>query len=54
MLSDVKDRTYLVSLEIGGRFDFDKGALEHDDIIGRPEGSMVRSSKGSPPRSNRV
>lgn len=48
MLSDVKDRTYLVSLESGGRFDFDKGALEHDDIIGRPEGSMVRSSKGSP------
>ena len=45
---DVKDRTHLIDLESGGTFSFDRGSVAHDDIIGTPEGSMVRSSKRSP------
>lgn len=48
ILSDVKDRTHLITLTEGATFTFDRGSLEHDDIIGTPEGAMVRSSKGSP------
>lgn len=48
ILSDVKERTHLITLTEGSTFTFDRGSLEHDAIIGTPEGAMVRSSKGSP------
>jgi tRNA (adenine57-N1/adenine58-N1)-methyltransferase len=46
LLSDVRDRQFLITLEDGSTFQFDKGTLSHDDIIGVAEGSTLRSSKG--------
>ncbi len=47
LLLDRKQRRYLVTLEPGGEFHFHGGAVAHDDLLGRPEGSWVRSAKGS-------
>ncbi len=46
LLSDVKARQFLITLTKGSTFQFDKGTLSHDDIIGVAEGSTLRSSKG--------
>ena len=46
LLSDRKGRRYLVTLRTGQDFHFHGGAVAHDDLIGRPEGSRVRSTKG--------
>jgi tRNA (adenine57-N1/adenine58-N1)-methyltransferase len=46
LLSDVRDRQFLVTLEEGSTFQFDKGTLSHNDVIGAAEGSTLRSSKG--------
>ncbi len=46
LLSDVRDRQFLITLEEGSTFRFDKGNLSHDDIIGVAEGSTLRSSTG--------
>ena len=48
LLYDVRGRQYLLSLTSTGTFQFDKGVLRHDEIIGSPEGSTLRSSKESP------
>lgn len=48
VLHDVRDRRHLVELEDGGTFQFDKGSVDHDDLIGADEGSTIRSSNGSP------
>jgi len=47
LLSDVKDRKHLVTLDEHGTFQFDRGILSHGDIIGTPEGSTLRSSTGA-------
>ena len=47
LLSDVKGREFLISLDESASFHFDKGSLPHSDIIGSPEGSTLHSSKGA-------
>lgn len=47
ILVDRKERRYLQRLEAGGAFHYHAGVVSHDDLIGLPEGSSVRSSKGS-------
>ncbi|MBW3601100.1 MAG: tRNA (adenine-N1)-methyltransferase [Actinobacteria bacterium] len=44
LLVDRKDRRYMVTLQAGGRFHYHAGILEHDALIGCPEGVTVRSS----------
>lgn len=46
LLLDRKKRRYLVALTPGGEFHSHAGVLPHDELIGRPEGSIVRSSRG--------
>ena len=46
-LTDPKGRHHRVVLETGRSFHTHRGALAHDDIIGRPEGSVVVSSGGT-------
>ena len=45
-LIDNKNRRYLVTLEPGGEFHSHAGLLAHDDLIGRPEGRALKSSRG--------
>jgi tRNA (adenine57-N1/adenine58-N1)-methyltransferase catalytic subunit len=47
-LTDPKGRRYTVTLEPGGQYHTHRGGLAHDDIIGRPEGSVVVSAVGTP------
>ncbi|MEN8040823.1 MAG: tRNA (adenine-N1)-methyltransferase [Actinomycetota bacterium] len=47
LLSDVKGRDFLLSLDEAKTFQFDKGVVPHAQIIGLPEGSTLRSSKGA-------
>jgi tRNA (adenine57-N1/adenine58-N1)-methyltransferase len=47
LLIDLKKRRYLVTLEPGGEFHTHAGVIAHDDLIGQPEGSSFRSSRGS-------
>jgi len=46
-LTDPKGRRHRVILEAGRSFHTHRGSLAHDDIIGRPEGSVVVSSGGT-------
>ncbi|MCY3786220.1 MAG: tRNA (adenine-N1)-methyltransferase [bacterium] len=46
LLVDRKDRTYLRRLEPGGFFHSHGGLVAWDDLLGRPEGSEVRSAGG--------
>ncbi len=45
-LSDPKGRRHSVLLVAGGVFHTTKGGISHDDLIGRPEGSVVQSAGG--------
>jgi len=47
-LTDPKGRQNLVILQPGKSFHTHRGSLAHDDLIGSPEGSVVRSSGGTP------
>lgn len=47
ILVDVKDRRYLVALQPGAEFHSHAGYVPHDDVIGRADGSEVRSTKGA-------
>jgi tRNA (adenine57-N1/adenine58-N1)-methyltransferase catalytic subunit len=47
-LSDPKGRLHTVTLVPGKQFHTHRGAIEHDDLIGRPEGSVVVASSGTP------
>jgi tRNA (adenine57-N1/adenine58-N1)-methyltransferase len=47
-LTDPKGRKYTVVLEAGGLYHTHRGGLPHDDLIGRPEGSVVTSAAGTP------
>ncbi|MFN2526955.1 MAG: tRNA (adenine-N1)-methyltransferase [Actinomycetota bacterium] len=46
LLIDGRGRRYLVTLRTGKQFHSHLGAVEHDELIGRLEGSSVRSSGG--------
>ena len=47
LLVDRKDRSYLRRLEAGGFFHSHSGLVAWDDLLGRPEGTMVRSVGGT-------
>jgi tRNA (adenine57-N1/adenine58-N1)-methyltransferase len=47
-LTDPKGRKHLVVLQPGRMFHTHRGGLSHDDLIGAPEGSVVKSSAGTP------
>lgn len=47
LLFDSKGRRYLVPLVEGGEFHTHSGPVAHDQLIGREEGVLVRSSRGS-------
>jgi tRNA (adenine57-N1/adenine58-N1)-methyltransferase catalytic subunit len=47
LLIDPRDRRYLVTLGTGKQFHSHLGIIDHDDLIGCPEGSQVRTSGGS-------
>jgi tRNA (adenine57-N1/adenine58-N1)-methyltransferase len=46
-LTDPKGRLHTVVLEPGRLFHTHRGALAHDDLLGRPEGSVVMSTAGT-------
>jgi tRNA (adenine57-N1/adenine58-N1)-methyltransferase len=47
-ITDPKGRKHTVVLTAGKQFHTHQGALEHDDLIGRPEGVVVTSTGGTP------
>ena len=47
LLLDRKNRRYLVTLVAGGQFHTHTGWLPHDELIGRDEGAVVRSTTGA-------
>lgn len=47
VLYDNRGRRYLVTLQKGNAFHFHAGVVQHDDIIGKEEGSTVLSSLGA-------
>ena len=47
LLLDAKRRRYLVVLTDGGEFHSHAGFVPHDDMAGRTEGTVVRSTKGA-------
>jgi len=46
LLLDSRGRRYLVTLQKGGAFHFHRGIVDHDALIGSPEGTRVRSTRG--------
>jgi tRNA (adenine57-N1/adenine58-N1)-methyltransferase len=46
-LTDPKGRLHTVTLEAGKQFHTHRGAIEHDALIGAPEGSVVSSTAGT-------
>jgi tRNA (adenine57-N1/adenine58-N1)-methyltransferase catalytic subunit len=46
-LSDPKGRLHTVTLEPGKQFHTHRGAIEHDSLIGAPEGSVVSATSGT-------
>lgn len=47
-LTDPKGRQHTVTLEAGKQFHTHRGAINHDALIGAPEGSIVTSTSGTP------
>jgi tRNA (adenine57-N1/adenine58-N1)-methyltransferase len=46
-LTDPKRKLHTISLSAGEQYYTHRGAIEHNDIIGRPEGIVVSSTNGS-------
>lgn len=46
-LTDSKGRKYTIILEAGGTYHTHRGGLNHDDLIGLPEGSVINSAAGT-------
>ncbi|MGN6608885.1 MAG: tRNA (adenine-N1)-methyltransferase [Jatrophihabitans sp.] len=46
-LTDPKGRLHTVTLEPGKQFHTHRGAIEHDALIGAPEGSVVTATSGT-------
>jgi tRNA (adenine57-N1/adenine58-N1)-methyltransferase len=47
-LTDEKGRRHRLVLTAGQAFHTHRGSIAHDDLIGQPEGSVVRASGGTP------
>jgi tRNA (adenine57-N1/adenine58-N1)-methyltransferase catalytic subunit len=47
ILSDLRGRRYLITLRTGQVFHTHHGAMEHDELIGAPEGSWASTTSGS-------
>lgn len=47
LLVDARGRRHLVRLRVGGSFHSHSGIVEHDQLIGRPDGAVVRSAGGA-------
>ena len=47
LLTDTRDRRYLIVLGTGKQFHSHHGSIEHDELIGAPEGSIVRTTNGA-------
>lgn len=47
-LTDPKGRQHTVTLEAGKQFHTHRGAIDHDALIGAPEGSVVTATSGTP------
>ncbi len=47
LLIDQRQRRYMLTLQSGSEFHSHNGRVPHDEMIGAPEGSVVRSSKGA-------
>ena len=47
VLSDVRGRRHVITLEVDKTFYTHRGALLHNDLIGQPEGSVITSSEGA-------
>jgi tRNA (adenine57-N1/adenine58-N1)-methyltransferase len=47
-LTDEKGRRHRLVLAVGQAFHTHRGSIAHDDLIGEPEGSVVRASGGTP------
>lgn len=46
-LTDPKRRLYTITLKPGGEFHTHRGIVSHDDLIGEPEGIVVKSTNGT-------
>jgi tRNA (adenine57-N1/adenine58-N1)-methyltransferase len=46
-LTDPKNKRHTITLKENGEFHTHKGAIPHSELIGQPEGSVVRSSGGT-------
>jgi len=47
LLHDRAGRRYRLTLQAGGRTSLHSGALDHDDLIGKPDGSIVLTARGT-------
>ncbi|MFP5298274.1 MAG: SAM-dependent methyltransferase, partial [Actinomycetota bacterium] len=47
LLIDSRHRRFMITLKTGGEFHSHNGFIKLDDLIGAPEGSMIRSSQNS-------
>ncbi len=47
LLVDNRRRRHLVMLEAGGQFHTHAGIIQHDDVIGSPDGTTVRTSRNA-------
>ena len=47
-LTDPKGRSHLITLRAGASFHTHRGMLNHDDIIGGPDGNVIKSQGGTP------
>ncbi|MGD9529787.1 MAG: tRNA (adenine-N1)-methyltransferase [Pseudonocardia sp.] len=47
-LTDAQGRHYTLTRQAGAEYHTHRGGLRHDDLIGRPEGSLVHSPVGTP------
>jgi tRNA (adenine57-N1/adenine58-N1)-methyltransferase len=47
-LTDPKGRSHLITLRASATFHTHRGTLNHDDIIGGPDGNVVKSGGGTP------
>jgi tRNA (adenine57-N1/adenine58-N1)-methyltransferase catalytic subunit len=46
LILDSKQRRYLITLADGGEFHTHSGLFAHGELVGRPEGTVVKSSRG--------
>ncbi|MBV9096254.1 MAG: tRNA (adenine-N1)-methyltransferase [Streptosporangiaceae bacterium] len=47
-LTDPKGRSHMMTLQAGASFHSHNGTVSHDDLIGAPDGTVARSSGGTP------